>query len=254
MLSIVASAAARSARFTALRVPRPPPRRSVYGVADDVARRVSYELAQHRHDAPVYALIAANVAVFLAHEFVAKPNPRWRRWYNRHFVLSNSRFRADPLVLLSSNFAHVGLVHLAMNMFTLYSFGRSTLSMLGPARFLGLYAAAGAAGSAAHLAATAYLPRSRWPAAATTGRDDAAVGASGAIAGLVCYTATRAWRGSVYVFIVPVPNAVFVPAFVLGSLYLTLFQGGAGHWAHAAHAGGALTGVAYAAARTIARR
>jgi len=261
MLSLSARWAARRGALVA----RPPPRRAYHsnhggggGGVGDVARRVSWELAQHRADAPVYALIAANVAVYAAYALAVAPGgPRWRRWFNAHMVLSNSRARSDPLVLLSSTFTHLSPVHLALNMFSLYSFGRATLGALGPARFLGLYAAAGAAGSAAHLAASAYLPRSRWPAAATTRRDDAAVGASGAIAGLACYTAARAWRGGVvYVFVLPVPNALFVPAFVLGSTYAALYHGGSagGQWAHAAHVGGALAGVAYAAVRALARR
>lgn len=140
-------------------------------------------------------------------------------------------------------------------MFTLWSFGSSTLEMLGTRRFLGLYFASGLAGSYAHLAYSKYMPGTRFPASYAVRRDDAALGASGAIAGLTMYTATRVWQGQTILFIFPVPNPLFVLLFVGGSAYYCLYNNGTtGSYAHSAHLGGAAVGMGYALFRTLARR
>ena len=53
--------------------------------------------------------------------------------------------------LLTAAFLHYGPLHLALNMLVLYLFGPPLESVLGPARFLLLYIAAGLAGSAGAL-------------------------------------------------------------------------------------------------------
>jgi rhomboid protease GluP len=51
--------------------------------------------------------------------------------------------------LVASAYLHFGLVHLAMNMFALYSIGRSLEGLLGSSRFFVLYALAGLGGGVA---------------------------------------------------------------------------------------------------------
>lgn len=81
------------------------------------------------------------------------------------FGISNGEYYR----LLTSMFLHYGILHLLMNMWALWVFGRNLEAALGPVRFLVLYLLAGLGGGVA-----VYLLS---PAGAT-------VGASGAILGL----------------------------------------------------------------------
>ena len=75
--------------------------------------------------------------------------------------------------LITAMFVHYGILHLAMNMYALWFLGRQLESVLGPARFLGLYLLAGLGGNVA-----AYLVSD------ITGDGGATAGASTAIFGL----------------------------------------------------------------------
>lgn len=76
----------------------------------------------------------------------------------------------EPWRMLTSAFLHGGLLHLAMNMLTLWIFGRALEPLFGPVRFLLLYLASALGGS---LMVAILAP------------DVFVVGASGAIFGLV---------------------------------------------------------------------
>jgi membrane associated rhomboid family serine protease len=221
----------------------------------DPRSSVQRELEAYSRNWPVYALIAANVGVF-GYFFATSNKSSSRRAFSEHFVLSNSRFERRPYVLLTSMFAHMDPFHLGMNMFTLWSFGSATLDMLGTRRFLALYFAGGLAGSLAHLAYSKYMPRygRRWPAAYSVRRDDAAIGASAGVTALTMYTATRLFRSQTVLFVLPVPNVLFVPLFVGGSVYFCLEGNEGGRFAHAAHLGGAAVGIGIALTRALLRR
>ena len=133
----------------------------------------------------VLALIAANVAVCGVYLAQAPHSAAARRWFSQHMVLSSSRFRRRPYVLATHAFTHLEPLHCALNMYTLWSFGGAACEMLGTPRFLALYAAAGLAGGAAQLAYCRLMPRLELPASRVVRADDAIVGASAAIAGVV---------------------------------------------------------------------
>ena len=196
-----------------------------------------------RHVNPVNALILANLSVFAAY-FANADDPRLRKLFADNFILSNKSLRTGHYApLVGHMFAHVDIMHLGFNMMSLYSFGQTTLALLGPRMFTALYFTSGLVGAAAQLV---YFSNARsWhiPAAYSVRRDTPMVGASGAIAGIVTYACLRIPRGEVYVFIFPVPNLVFVPVFIAASSYF-LWQGGESRFAHASHLGGALCGVA----------
>ena len=202
---------------------------------------------------PVIGLIAMNCIATGAYYAYAPESAAARRFCDEWMTLSSRRFRRRPAVLLTHAFMHQDPIHLAFNMLSLHSFGGITCAMLGPTRFLALFMTSAVAGGAAHIAYSRVMPALRFPASRIVRTDDAAVGASAGIAGCVMYYAVRVPRGEVTVFILPVPNPIFVVAFVGISAYFALFSETKGHWAHAGHLGGAAVGITYAAFRSLRR-
>ncbi len=129
----------------------------------------------------VIGLIVANVAVFLVQ--IELPESL-REAFLYRYALVPARYTQpefasglglDPanfLPLLTNTFMHAGLVHLLVNMWTLWLFGRALEQRLGTLRFIAFYLLCGAIASVAHLA---FNLDSRVPA----------LGASGAIAGVL---------------------------------------------------------------------
>ena len=87
------------------------------------------------------------------------------------WLLPTAVARGQIWLLLTSMFLHAGFIHLSVNMLSLYFVGSFTEQMFGKARFLALYLLSGLAGGVAYL----YFG----------GFDTGAVGASGAIFGLL---------------------------------------------------------------------
>jgi membrane associated rhomboid family serine protease len=221
---------------------------------------------------PIYALVGCNLLVAAFYFGVAQEDPWARRLMSRNAVLSNSRFWGGggtvgrfargrwgvdeyaprPWVALTSAFTHFDLLHLGVNMLTLWSFGPIVLDMLGTRRFLALYLASAAGGSLAHLLYSDMVPRSSLPASRVVRRDDAAVGASAALSGITMYYVARVPQGKTILLILPVPNSLLLPLFLGGSLYAASV--GDRSWGHAAHLGGAAVGIGYAVARMVLRR
>ena len=95
-----------------------------------------------------------------------------RRWGLVPTDVFGAEGRAALVTLLTSAFLHAGWLHLLSNLLYLGVFGLPVERRVGPARFAVLYVASAVAGSLAYLAAQ---PASQTPA----------VGASGAIAGVI---------------------------------------------------------------------
>ncbi len=135
--------------------------------------------------------------------------------------------------LLTSGFVHVGLAHLAFNMVTLYFFGPVMERLLGSLRFGLLYLGSG-------LLAHAYsLWRHRRESSYS------AVGASGAISGIVFSFILFFPFEKLYIFFIPVG----IPAIAFAFLYMAISIYGirqestsGGGIAHDAHLAGALGG------------
>ena len=138
--------------------------------------------------------------------------------------------------LITAGFVHVGLWHLAFNMITLYFFGPLLEGVLGSFKFILLY-------FGSELAAHGLT---MW-----TQRDNyqyAAVGASGAVSGVLFAFCLFAPFSMLYVFFaIPMPAILFAVLYVGGSIYAmkqAREQGAMGGIAHDAHLGGALGGLA----------
>jgi len=187
----------------------------------------------------VYALIAANVIVFLATLGLNENQAALAAFY-KDWAMIPARISAGEgwHTLVTSLFLHAGLLHLAGNMLFLWIFGDNLEEELGHLGFLVFYLLCGIG---ADLAQLLFAPSSGIPT----------VGASGAIAGvmggyLLLYP--RARVDILFIFIIFFK--VFpLPAWIMLGLWfaLQLFAGlamdaGSGGVAYWAHAGGFVLG------------
>jgi membrane associated rhomboid family serine protease len=197
-----------------------------------------------------WALIATNAVVFL---FEVSLSPSELNEFLYSFALVPARYfdsgmfdsslsLTDYLPFVSNMFLHGGWLHLIVNMWTLWLFGRAVEDQLGSGRYLAFYFACGILASVTYAVLN---PNSTVPA----------LGASGAIAGILgCYM--RFFPFSRIVVLIPIlfiPLFFEVPAMLFAGLWF-LFQtlgavvdwstplasGGIAWWAHI---GGFIAGV-----------
>jgi membrane associated rhomboid family serine protease len=194
-----------------------------------------------------YALIAANVAVFL-YQITLPPHAK------EAFLMANAMipmripqflagyvgFKMAFYPMFTSMFLHGGLMHLLGNMLFLYIFGDNVEDYFGHLPYLLFYLVCGIGSGLIHslFNLTSSLP---------------ALGASGAISGVMGAYAVLFPRARVlmlfFVFLVPVPAY-----FVLGYWFLLQFLSGIGQFGAAAsggvawwaHIGGFLMGMVIA--------
>ena len=126
------------------------------------------------------------------------------------------------------------LGHLFWNMLLLYFFGTMLEEVLGSSRFLSAYAGGAIAGAALHL----FAALAGWVA------DKPAIGASGAILGVVVAAAVYKPRATVLFFFIPMSLKVLVSCLVAFDLYWAIESAGGAETgtAHWIHLGGAAFG------------
>lgn len=132
--------------------------------------------------------------------------------------------------LLLSQFAHADITHLIFNMMTLFFFGPVVEAVFGATGFLAIYAFSALGSTALTLAW-----RRRDP-------DYRALGASGAISGIL-FAAIVANPGmNVFLFFIPIPipSPIFAVLYLFASAFFMKRE--MGNVAHEAHLGGALAG------------
>ncbi|WP_439129861.1 rhomboid family intramembrane serine protease [Polaribacter sp.] len=171
----------------------------------------------------VLLIIVANVLVSM-------------KGFNDYSFLNKYKFQVSSILsgekirMLTSGFLHVDWIHLGFNMYTLYLFGRIVSSMLGTPYFLIIYFGSLLAGS---LYSLKYHKKEPYYSA---------VGASGAVSGIV-YSSILLYPGmSLYLFFIPIaiPGYIFGLGYLLYSIYGMKKQ--VGNIGHAAHLGGAMGG------------
>ena len=138
--------------------------------------------------------------------------------------------RGEQIRLFSSGFLHADTQHLIFNMLTLYFFADVVIQLLSPVQFLIVYFGSLLLGSLLSL----YFHKNEY--------HYSAVGASGAVMG-VLYSAILLQPGmSLYMFFIPIP----IPAYVFGIGYLLYsiygMKNRIGNIGHDAHFGGAIGG------------
>ena len=138
--------------------------------------------------------------------------------------------RGEQLRMFTSGFLHVDTVHLLFNMLTLYFFAHVVIGYLGSLDFLIIYVASLLLGNLLSL----YFHKDEY--------HYSAVGASGAVTGILYSAILLEPDMSLYMFFVPVP----IPAYLFGIGYLLYSIYGMkkqlGNIGHDAHFGGAIGG------------
>ncbi len=127
-------------------------------------------------------LIALNVGIYLVTAVQGSGiNAPGGSLFDKWALYGPAVAHGDWWRLITAAFLHANIIHIGFNMLALWWFGAPVEEYLGRARFLGLYAASGLAGSAGALVAA--------PTAVT-------VGASGAIFGILGAMLILEWQAT----------------------------------------------------------
>lgn len=180
---------------------------------------------------------AAGFCILLLTGFMSWKGISNPAYLNRYaFHIDSILVHKDYKRLVTSGFIHAGWMHLFFNMITLYCFSDALESLLGLPTVLGLYLGSLIGGNLLAL----YIHRNHG--------DYSAVGASGAVSGLV-FASIALFPGiELRLFLIPyaIPGWLFGLAYVAYSIYGIKSQ--RDNIGHEAHLGGGLVGMAMAIA------
>jgi membrane associated rhomboid family serine protease len=135
---------------------------------------------------------------------------------------------------ITSQFFHVGWAHLIFNMFSFYSFGLIMEQNFGHVLVVVIYLCSALVGDFVALV----IKRKNF--------NYSAVGASGAVCGIIFASIFLLPGGSIYILPLPVPLPSWVYAILFMAISLYGIGRGASYIGHEAHIGGALAGIACA--------
>lgn len=182
-------------------------------------------------------IIRLNIFVFFLWYLLYMVNPYFME---THFLVSWNGLKAGHLwTLITSVFSHNLFFHLFINMYLFYGFGKVLEDVLGPERFLNLYLISGILGSVGHCFVSAvFLNRP----------DLQALGASGAISGILVFFALLFPKEKVYLLgLIPLPAFWAIVMYVTLDFWGLLSQvhGNGMPIGYGAHLGGALAGATF---------
>ena len=175
-------------------------------------------------------------------------------WLVNQGALSEAN-KFQPYQIVTHMFSHSpgSLFHIIFNMFALWMFGKILENVWGPKRFLIFYLACGVGAAALHLGIQYFRCEQLWDAVSTNniaginkliGGAAPALGASGAVMGVMAAFAYTFPNTELYIMFIPFP--IKAKWAVLGYAAIDLFGGVANisgdNIAHFAHLGGAITG------------
>jgi len=152
-------------------------------------------------------------------------------FFERYLFNTSAVQAGDRVRLISSGFLHANWGHLAFNMIAFWSFAPIVSSNFTSLGMLGIYFFALVAGNISALYVHRFNPTYR------------AVGASGAVSGIVLSSILLYPMGSIYLLFIPfpIPSWLFGIGYILFSVYGMKKQ--AGNIGHEAHLGGAFAGI-----------
>ena len=158
--------------------------------------------------------------------------------FKEYSFLDNYKFQVGKILngekvrMISSGFLHVDWMHLGFNMYALYLFGGIVAGSLGNVNFILIYFGSLLAGN---LYSLSYHKKEPYYSA---------VGASGAVSGVV-YAAIMLYPDMTLMMFplpIPIPGYIFGVGYLLYSIYGMKKQ--LGNIGHSAHLGGAIGGFA----------
>jgi membrane associated rhomboid family serine protease len=182
----------------------------------------------------VKQLLIINVLFFAGSQYLGEMA------YNYFALFSFESPNFKIYQLLTHMFMHGSISHIAFNMFALYSFGSTLESFWGSKKFLFFYVSCGLGAAVINNLVNQYFLNDVF---------SVAVGASGAIYGLLVAFAFMFPSAELAMMFIPVPIKAkyFVPGIIAIDLFLglkgsSIFGSGGTGVAHFAHIGGALVG------------
>uniref|UniRef100_F7CUM8 Presenilin-associated rhomboid-like protein, mitochondrial n=1 Tax=Callithrix jacchus TaxID=9483 RepID=F7CUM8_CALJA len=156
------------------------------------------------------------------------------RTMTRYFTSNPaSKVLCSPMLL--STFSHFSLIHMAANMYVLWSFSSSIVNLLGQEQFMAMYLSAGVISNF-----VSYVCK------VATGRYGPSLGASGAIMTVLAAVCTKMPEGRLAIIFLPI--LTFTAGNALKAIIAMDTAGLILGWKvfdHAAHLGGALFGIWY---------
>ncbi|MFP4846244.1 rhomboid family intramembrane serine protease [Winogradskyella sp. PE311] len=178
----------------------------------------------------MYNLDPVTIAIIAANVIVSMKGFNDRLFFEKFKFNVGSIRRGEQIRMFSSGFLHADTTHLFFNMFTLYFFAGYVIDALGTLNFIIIYIASLVFGNLLSL----YFHKDEYWYSA--------IGASGAVTG-VLYSAILLEPGmSLYMFFVPIP----IPGYIFGIGYLLYsiygMKNRIGNIGHDAHFGGAVGG------------
>ncbi|XP_030007153.1 presenilins-associated rhomboid-like protein, mitochondrial [Sphaeramia orbicularis] len=177
----------------------------------------------------VTGIIAANAVVFCCWRI-----PSLQRHMIRYFT-SNPASKTLCSPMLLSTFSHFSFFHMAANMYVLWSFSSSAVSMLGREQFMAVYLSAGVVSTF-----FSYLCKT------LSGRLGPSLGASGAIMAVLAAVCTKMPEAKLAIIFLPM--FTFTASNALKAIVAMDTAGLVLGWKffdHAAHLGGAMFGIWY---------
>ncbi|MEY8849272.1 rhomboid family intramembrane serine protease [Psychroserpens sp. XS_ASV72] len=152
-------------------------------------------------------------------------------FFERYKFNVGSIRRGEQFRMFSSGFLHVDTTHLLLNMLTLYFFADRVIFSVGEFNFIVIYIISLILGSLFSL----YFHQDEY--------QYSAVGASGAVTGILYSAILLDPSMSLYLFFIPIP----IPAYVFGIGYMLYsiygMKNSIGNIGHDAHFGGAIGGL-----------
>jgi membrane associated rhomboid family serine protease len=181
----------------------------------------------------VKTLMLINVGVFLLNAVMVG---RLGQWCGISWHLMWEGYGLGLVRLVTTQFVHSFStpMHLLLNMLVFYFFGTFVEEAIGKKRLYRLYLMSGAVGGVMHSVLGLAM-----------GSDVPAIGASGAVYGIMVYAACMAPRMRVLFIIFPIELRWLVGVLVFIGIYMTFVSmavGGTDGVAHGGHLGGALWG------------
>jgi len=191
-------------------------------------------------DTVVGKLLVANILLFFVNAALGNSLDGWFALWPLGLLGPDSVYRlAPPFMpwqLVSYAFLHGGWLHLGLNMYALWMFGRELEYIWGPRRFAIYYFACVVGAALAHLVVAEFLLMQG-------GQAYPVIGASGGVFGLLLAFGMLFPRVQLMLLFPPIP--IEARWFVIGYGAIELFAGVTGSAegvAHFAHLGGMFTG------------